>query len=135
MDHIAFPLPVVVVVMWANFESMLQTNVNYAILGLLRLRLVWLAGVLGAAPVNMARQRVKQLNCRVKIAVLEKPRTLLVQAVNRFVKIVSKVPTPTCQVCPVVKFAHVDLRRVSRVHQIVPRVCPGNSMRTNKNFV
>ena len=54
---------------------MLQTNVKYAILGLLRLRLVWLAGVLGAAPVNMARQRVKQLNCRVKIAVLEKPRT------------------------------------------------------------
>ena len=75
MDHIAFPLPVVVVVMWANFESMLQTNVKYAIPGLLRLRLVWLAGVLGAAPVNMARQRVKQLNCRVKIAVLEKPRT------------------------------------------------------------
>jgi hypothetical protein len=75
MDHIAFPLPVVVVVMWANFESMLQTNVNYAILGLLRLRLVWLVGVLDAAPVNMARQRVKQLNCRVKIAVLEKPRT------------------------------------------------------------
>ena len=88
MDHIAFPLPVVVVVMWANFESMLQTNVNYAILGLLRLRLVWLVGVLDAAPVNMARQRVKPLKRRVKIAVLEKPRTFLVQAIHRLAKIV-----------------------------------------------
>jgi hypothetical protein len=135
MDPIASRPSAVAVVLWENLELTVPTVVKHAVRVRLLRRLVWWVDALAAVLVNMAQQRGKQLKRRVKIAVLEKPRTLLVQAVNPFVKIVSKVPTPTCQVCPVVKFASAAMRRMSRVHQIVPRVCPGNSMRTSKNFV
>jgi adenine-specific DNA glycosylase len=123
------------VVLQENLELTVPIVVNSAVRVRLRLLSVWWTDAQDAVLVNMARQRGKQLKRHVKIAVLEKPRTLLLQSVNRFAKIVSKVPTPTCQVCPVVKFASAAMRRMSRVHQIVPRVCPGNSMRTTKNFV
>ena len=136
MDPIASRPSAVAVVLRENSESTVPIVVKHAVRVRLRLLLVWWVDAPAARPVNMApRQRGKQLKRRVKIVVLEKPRTLLVQSVNRFAKIVSKVPTPTCQVCPVVKFASAAMRWVSRVHQIVPRVCPDNSMRTIKNFV
>ena len=135
MGPIASRPSAVAVVLRENLELTVPTVVNSAVRVRLLRRLVWWVGALAALPVNLARHRAKPLKRRVKIAVLEKPRTLLVQAVNRFVKIVSKVPTPTCQVCPVVKFASAAMRRMPRVHQVVTRVCPGNSMRTSKNFV
>ena len=135
MDPIASRPSAVAVVLRENLELTVPIVVNSVMRVRLLRRLVWWVDALDALLVNMARQRVKPLKRRVKIAVLEKPRTLLVQAVNCFVKIVSKVPTPTCQVCPVVKFASAALRRMPQVHQIVPRVCPVDSMRTIKNFV
>ena len=116
MGPIASRPSAVAVVLLENLELTMPIVVNSVVwVGLLILLERWV-DARDALPVNMAQQRGKQLKRRVKIAVLEKPRTLLVQSVNRFAKIVSKVPTPTCQVCPVVKFASVDLRRVSRVH-------------------
>ena len=136
MDPIASRPSAVAVVLRGNLESTVPTVVKSAVRVRLLRRLVWWVGALAALPVNLARQRGNQMRRRhAKIAALEKLRTLLVQAVNRFVKIVSKVPTPTCQVCPVVKFASAAMRRMPQVQQIVPRVCPGNSMRTTVNFV
>jgi hypothetical protein len=135
MDPIASRPSAVAVVLRENFELTVPIVVNSVMRVRLLLLLVWWVDALDALPVNLARQRGKNLTRHVKIAVLEKPRTGLVQAVNLFVKIVSKVPTPTCQVCPVVKFASAALRRMPQVHQVVPRVCLVDSMRTTVNFV
>ena len=115
MDPIASRPSAVAVVLRGNLESTVPIVVNSVMRVRLLRHLVWWVGALEALPVNMARQRGKPLKRRVKIAVLEKPRTGLVQAVNLFVKIVSKVPTPTCQVCPVVKFASAAMRRMPQV--------------------
>ena len=88
MDPIAFRPPAVAVALRENLESTVPIVVKSAVRVRLLRRLVWWVGALAALPVNMARQRVKPLKRRVKIAVLEKPRTCLAQPVNRRVKIV-----------------------------------------------
>ena len=75
MDPIASRPPAVAVVLRENLELTVPTVVNSAVRVRLLRRLVWWVGALAALPVNMARQRVKPLKRRVKIAVLEKPRT------------------------------------------------------------
>ena len=88
MDRIASRLSAVAVVLRENLELTVPTVVNSAVRVRLLRRLVWWVGALGARPVNMARHRVKPLKRRVIIAVLEKPRTCLVQPVNCRAKIV-----------------------------------------------
>ena len=88
MDPIASRPSAVAVVLRENLESTVPTVVNSAVRVRLLRRLVWWVGALAALPVNLAWQRAKPLKRRVKIAVLEKLRTLLVQAVDRRVKIV-----------------------------------------------
>jgi len=88
MDPIAFRPSAVVVALPVNLESIAPTVVKHAVRVRLLRRLVWWVGALDALPVNLARQRVKPLKRRVKIAVLEKPRTCLAQPVNRLAKIV-----------------------------------------------
>ena len=88
MGPIASRPSAVAVVLRENLELTVPTVVNSAVRVRLLRRLVWWVGALAALPVNLARQRVKQPKRRVKIAVLEKLRTLLVQPVNRRVKTV-----------------------------------------------
>ena len=88
MDPIASRPPAVAVVLRENLELTVPTVVNSAVRVRLLRRLVWWVGALVALPVNLARQRAKPLKRRVKIAVLEKPRTCLAQPVNRRAKIV-----------------------------------------------
>ena len=88
MDPIASRQLAVAVVLQENLESTVPIVVKSAVRVRLLRRLVWWVDALAALPVNMAQQRVKQPKRRVKIAVLEKPRTMLVQAVNRLAKIV-----------------------------------------------
>jgi len=88
MDPIASRPSAVAVVLRENLESTVPTVVKSAVREHLRPLLVWWVDARDAVPVNMARQRVKQRNCRVKIAVLEKPRTCLAQPANRLAKIV-----------------------------------------------
>ena len=88
MDPIASRPSAVAVVLRENSESTVPTVVNSAVRVRLLRRLVWWVGALAALPVNMARQWAKPLKRRVKIAVLEKPRTCLAQPVNRRAKIV-----------------------------------------------
>ena len=78
----------VAVVLLENSESTVPTVVKHAVRGHLLLISVWWADAPAVLPVNMARQRAKPLKRRVKIAVLEKPRTCLAQPVNRLAKIV-----------------------------------------------
>ena len=77
-------------VLRGNLEStvLVPIVVKHAVRVRLLRHLVWWEDALDALPVNLARQRGKHLAQHVKIAVLEKPRTLLVQAVNRLAKIV-----------------------------------------------
>ena len=88
MDPIAFRPSAVVVALRENLESTVPIVVKSVVRVRLLLLLVWWVDALDALPVNMARRRGKQLKRRVKIAVLEKPRTCLAQPVNRRVKIV-----------------------------------------------
>ena len=88
MDPIASRPSAVAVVLWENLESTVPIVVKHAVRVRLRLLLVWWVHALDALPVNLAQQRGKQLRRRVKIAVLEKPRTCLAQPVNRLAKIV-----------------------------------------------
>ena len=90
MDPIASRPSAVAVVLRGNLEStvLVPIVVKHAVRVRLLRRLVWWVGALAALPVNMARQRAKPLKRRVKIAVLEKPRTCLAQPVNRRAKIV-----------------------------------------------
>ena len=88
MDPIASRPSAVAVVLRENFELTVPTVVKSAVRVRLLRRLVWWVGALAALPVNLARQRAKLLKRRVKIAVLEKPRTCLAQPVNRRAKIV-----------------------------------------------
>jgi len=88
MDPIASRPSAVAVALPVNLESIAPTVVKHAGRECLLRRLVWWVDALAALPVNLARQPAKQLKRRVKIAVLEKPRTCLVQPVNRLAKIV-----------------------------------------------
>ena len=88
MDPIAFRPSAVAVVLRENLELTVPTVVNSAVRVRLLLLLVWWVDALDALPVHLARQRAKPLKRRVKIAVLEKLRTLLVRVVNRRAKIV-----------------------------------------------
>ena len=88
MDPIASRPSAVAVVLRENLESTVPTVVKSAVRVRLLRRLVWWVDALDALPVNLARQRGKHLAQHVKIAVLEKLLTLLVQAVNRLAKIV-----------------------------------------------
>ena len=88
MDRIASRPSAVAVVLRENLESTVPTVVKRAVRVRLLRRLGWWVGALAALPVNLARQRVKPLKRRVKIAVLEKPRTCLAQPVYRHAKIV-----------------------------------------------
>ena len=88
MDPFASRPSAVAVVLRENSESTVPTVVKSAVRERLRRRLVWWVDALAALPVNLARQPAKPLKRRVKIAVLEKPRTCLVQPVNRLAKIV-----------------------------------------------
>ena len=88
MDRIAYHLLVVAVVLRENLELIVPIVVKSVVRVRLLLLLVWWVDALDALPVNMARRRGKQLKRRVKIAVLEKPRTCLAQPVNRLAKIV-----------------------------------------------
>ena len=87
-DPIASRPSAVAVVLWENFELTVAIVVNSVMRVRLLLLLVWWVDALDALPVNLARQRAKPLKRRVKIAVLEKPRTCLAQPVNRRAKIV-----------------------------------------------
>ena len=90
MDPIASRPSAVAVVLRGNLEStvLVPIVVKHAVRVRLLRHLVWWVDALDALPVNMARQRGKPLKRRVKIAVLEKPRTCLAQPVNRRAKIV-----------------------------------------------
>ena len=88
MDPIASRPSAVAVVLRENLESTVPTVVKSAVRVRLLLPSVWWVAALAALPVNLARQPAKQLKRRVKIAVLEKPRTCLAQPVNRLAKIV-----------------------------------------------
>jgi hypothetical protein len=88
MDRIASRPSAVAVVLPGNLELTVPIVVNCAVRVRLLRHLVWWVDALAALPVNMAQLQVKHLSGRVKIAVLEKPRTLLAQPVNRRVKIV-----------------------------------------------
>jgi hypothetical protein len=88
MDPIASRPSAVAVVLRENLELTVPTVVKSAVRVRLLLLSVWWMGAQDAVPVNLARQRGKQLKRRVKIAVLEKPRTWLVRPVNRLAKIV-----------------------------------------------
>ena len=88
MDPIASRPSAVAVALPVNLESIAPTAVKFALRVRLRLLSVWWVDALDALPVNMAQQRVKPLKRRVKIAVLEKPRTCLAQPANRLAKIV-----------------------------------------------
>ena len=87
-DRIASHPSAVAVVLRENLELTVPIVVKSAVRVRLLLLLDWWVDALGALPVNLARQRAKQLNCRVKIAVLGKPRTCLAQPVNCHAKIV-----------------------------------------------
>ena len=87
-DPIASRPSAVAVVLRENFELTEPIVVNSVMRVRLLLLLVWWVDALDALPVHLARQRAKPLKRRVKIAVLEKLRTLLVQPVNRRVKTV-----------------------------------------------
>ena len=80
MDPIASRRSADAVVLRENLELTVPIVVKSAVRVRLRLLLVWWVGALDALRVNLARQRVKPVKRRVKIAVLEKPRTLLVLA-------------------------------------------------------
>ena len=88
MDRIASRPPAVAVVLRENFELTVPIVVNSVMRVRLLLLLVWWVDALDALPVHLARQRGKHLTRHVKIAVLEKLLTWLVQAVNRLAKIV-----------------------------------------------
>ena len=88
MGPIASRPSAVAVVLRENLELTVPIVVNSVMRVRLLRRLVWWVDALDALLVNMARQRVKPLKRRVKIAVLEKPRTCLAQPVNRRAKIV-----------------------------------------------
>ena len=88
MDPIVYLLSAVAVVLREHSELTVPTVVKSAVPEHLRLHLVWWVDAPDALPVNLAQQRVKPRNRSVKIAVLEKPRTCLVQPVNRLAKIV-----------------------------------------------
>ena len=88
MDRIAYHLLVVAVVLRENLELIVPIVVKSVVRVRLLLLLDWWVDALGALPVNLARQRAKPLKRRVKIAVLGKPRTCLVQPVNLLAKIV-----------------------------------------------
>ena len=88
MDPIASRPSAVAVVLRENFELTVPIVVNSAVRVRLLLLLVWWVDALDVLPVNLARQRVKPVKRRVKIAVLEKPRTCLAQPVSRLAKIV-----------------------------------------------
>ena len=88
MDPIASRPSAVAVVLRENSELTVPIVVNSVMRVRLLRRLVLWVDALDALLVNMARQRVKPPKRRVKIAVLEKLRTLLVQPVNRRVKTV-----------------------------------------------
>ena len=90
MDPIASRPSAVAVVLRGNLEStvLVPIVVKHAVRVRLLRHLVWWVDALDALPVNLARQRAKPLKRRVKIAVLEKPRTCLAQPVNRRAKIV-----------------------------------------------
>ena len=89
MDPIASRPSAVAVVLRENLESTVPTVVKSAVRVRLLRRLVWWIGAPDALPVNMAREQGNQMRRRhAKIAVLEKPRTCLVQPVNRRAKIV-----------------------------------------------
>ena len=88
MDPIASPPSAVVVVLRENLELTMPIVVNCAVWVDLLLLLEGWMGVLDAVPVRMEQQQGRQLKRRVIVAVLGKPRTLLVQIANRCVKIV-----------------------------------------------
>ena len=90
MDPIASRPSAVAVVLRGNLEStvLVPIVVKHAVRVRLLRHLVWWVDALDALPVNLAQQRGKHLTRHVKIAVLEKLLTLLVQAVNRLAKIV-----------------------------------------------
>ena len=88
MDRIVYHRLVVAVVLREHSELTVPTVAKSAVRVHLRLHLVWWVDALDALPVNMARQRGKPRKRRVKIAVLEKPRTCLAQPVNCLAKIV-----------------------------------------------
>ena len=88
MDPIASRPSAAAVVLRENLELTVPIVVNSAVRVRLLRRLVWWVGALAALPVNLARQRAKPVTRRVKIAVLEKPRTCLAQPVSRLAKIV-----------------------------------------------
>jgi hypothetical protein len=88
MDRIASRPSAVAVALPVNLESIAPTAVKFALRVRLRLLSVWWVDALDALPVNLAQQLVKQPKRRVKIAVLEKPRTCLAQPANRLAMIV-----------------------------------------------